>query len=149
MQDEGITERRRQTMKSTTDNLICWTPRILAILYILFLALFSLDVLDMNIGFWETAAGLFIHNIPALLLLVVLIISWRHEIVGGAVFTLAAMAFVAMQTADLVYHPSRAGALASVMTMLTIAGPPLLVGILFVIAWRRKRSRVTPDSPRP
>ena len=42
------------------NKFIFWTPRILAILFILFLALFSLDVFDGNYGFWGTILGLFI-----------------------------------------------------------------------------------------
>ncbi len=136
-------------MKNATDSLIRWAPRILAILYILFLALFSLDVLDMGLGFWETAAGLLIHNIPSLVLLIVLIMSWRHEIVGGVVFTLTAAAFIAMQAVDLAKHPSRADTFAPFLTMLTIAGPALLAGVLFFVAWRRKRRASTPVSSNP
>jgi hypothetical protein len=136
-------------MKNVTDTIIVWAPRILAILYILFLALFSLDVLDMDLGFWETAVGLFIHNIPSFVLLIVLIISWKHEIVGGVVFILAAAAFIAMQAADLAKHPSRADTFAPFLTMLTIAGPALVAGVLFLIARRRKRRTAATDSSRP
>jgi len=71
-----------------------WTPRILAIIFIIFLALMSLDVFDMNLGFWGTMLGLFMHNIPALVLLVVLLISWKYEIVGGIAFILAGIVYI-------------------------------------------------------
>ena len=54
------------------NKFIFWTPRILAILFILFLAMFSLDVFESASGFGEILVGLFIHNIPAMILLVVL-----------------------------------------------------------------------------
>ena len=53
-------------MKKKINKFIYWTPRILAILFILFLAMFSLDIFEGNYGFLGTIAGLFMHNIPAL-----------------------------------------------------------------------------------
>ena len=53
--------------------LIYWSPRILLILFILFLALFSLDVFDEAAGFWQTALALLMHNLPSLILTVILI----------------------------------------------------------------------------
>lgn len=50
---------------------IFWTPRILSILFILFLAMFSLDIFEGNYGFWGTIVGLFMHNIPAMILLII------------------------------------------------------------------------------
>jgi hypothetical protein len=56
----------------------------------------SLDVFDGDCGFWGTVLGLFMHNIPALILLAVLLISWRHErgIIGGSVFILAGLLYI-------------------------------------------------------
>lgn len=65
------------------NKFIYWTPRILSIIFILFLAIFSLDIFDMKLGFWETILGLFMHNIPVFILLAVLLIFWKHEIVIG------------------------------------------------------------------
>ncbi len=69
-------------MEKKINKFIYWTPRIASIAFILFLALFSLDIFDMKLGFWGTVAGLFMHNIPSLVLLAVLLISWKYEIVG-------------------------------------------------------------------
>ena len=76
------------------NKLIYWTPRILSIIYILFLALFYLDIFDGNYGFWGTIIGLFMHNIPSLVLLIVLLISWKREIVGGIIFILAGLLYI-------------------------------------------------------
>jgi hypothetical protein len=62
---------------------IYWTPRIVSIIFILFITLFSLDVFDSSYGFWSTVLAFLIHNIPSILLLVVLVITWKYEIVGG------------------------------------------------------------------
>ena len=117
------------------NKVIFWTPRILGILFILFLAIFSLDIFDENYGFWGTVVGLFIHNIPALILLVVLIISWKYEIIGAVVFILAGILYILLLLTNLNlewYMLSWA---------LTIAGPAFLVGILFLIGWKQKKNQ--------
>ena len=42
----------------------------------------------------DVFVGLFIHNIPAMILLVVLIISWKNELVGAITFVLAGIAHI-------------------------------------------------------
>jgi len=111
---------------------IYWMPRILSILLILFLALFSLDIFDGNYGFWGTILGLFMHNIPALILLVVLIISWRYEIVGAIAFILAGLFYIVMVMRDFEWY--------MLIWFLIISGPAFLIGILFFINWKMKKN---------
>ena len=61
--------------KKRVGKFLYWTPRILSILFLLFLALFSLDVVGQGYGFWGTIGALFMHNIPVFILLIVLWIS--------------------------------------------------------------------------
>lgn len=116
-----------------TNKFIFWTPRILAILFILFLAMFSLDVFEGDYGFWGTIFALFMHNIPALALLIVLIISWKHELVGAVIFSLGGLAYII----TLVMSSSFEWYILS--WSITIAGPAFLVGILFLIGWLQKK----------
>ena len=123
-------------MGKKISRFVYWTPRILSILFILFLAMFSLDVFEGNCGFWGTILGLFMHNIPALVLLVVLIISWKYEyeIVGGIVFVLAGLLYIIM-----VIIRSSLPLPIAISWSLTIAGPAFLIGILFMINWFKKK----------
>jgi hypothetical protein len=107
----------------------------MAIAFILFLALFSLDVFGNEYTFWETVIGLFMHNIPSMVLLVVLLIAWRYEIVGAIAFVLAGLAYIGL----LAMNPEFEWYMIS--WSLTIAGPAFLVGILFWIGWRQKRKK--------
>ena len=72
------------------------------------------------------------HNIPVFILLIILIISWKHEIVGGIAFILAGLFYIIMVfrsvTWKLALHWS-----------LTIASPAFLIGILFMINWFKKK----------
>jgi hypothetical protein len=112
--------------------LLFWTPRILGIMFVLFLMLFSLDVFEPGLTAWQIAVGLFMHNIPALVLLVALVFSWKHEAVGGIVFIAAGLLYMlmlAMNTKIEWYMLSWS---------ITIAGPAFLIGILFIMNWRKK-----------
>jgi hypothetical protein len=125
-------KKRRAAQK--INPFIYWTPRILGILFIAFLMLFSLDVFDSTSTFWEIAVGLFMHNIPALLLLIVLVISWKHEIVGGIVFILAGILYIITTLFGGVEWYR------ALSWSLIIAGPAFLVGVLFLVNWYKKRT---------
>ncbi len=123
-------------MEKNIGKFIYWTPRILSIIFILFLALFSLDVFEGDYGFWGTIAGLFMHNIPAMVLLIVLIISWKQEIVGGIGFILAGILYIAMILMNIIktgfewYY---------LLWAAQISGIAFLIGIMFLVGWFKKR----------
>ena len=116
-------------MGNKINKFIYWTPRVLSIIFILFLAVFSFDVFEMELSFWQTIGALFMHNIPSLILLAVLIISWKYEIVGGITFILAGLLYILMLLMRGWY---------SLSGLLLIAGPAFLIGILFIIGWLKK-----------
>ena len=79
--------------RNKKQKLLFWLPRGLAIAFILFVAVFSLDVFDTNQGFWMSLRGLLMHNIPTFVLILMLWISWRHEKIGGTLFILAGIIY--------------------------------------------------------
>jgi len=114
---------------------IYWTPRVLSILFIIFLSLMSLDVFSPEASAGEIIIGLFMHNIPALILLIALIISWKYkyEIVGGVVFLFAGILYIVFAArSDISW-------LMVLVWSLQIAGPAFLVGILFMINWFKRK----------
>lgn len=121
-------------MEGKVNKYIYWTPRILGIIFILFLMMFSFDVFETGLTAWQTALGLFIHNIPALLLLIILIVSWEKEIVGGVAFILAGLLYIF----TLAMNPQFEWYMLSWSVI--IAGPAFLIGILFIINWRKKNN---------
>ena len=113
-----------------------WTPRIFAILFILFLAIFSLDVFDSASGIGEIVLGLLIHNIPAMILIVVLIISWKYEWVGGIAFILGGIAYIISILITIYKNKFEWYYLAWIIQ---ISGVAFLIGILFFVNWFKKK----------
>ncbi|MFH0978868.1 MAG: hypothetical protein V1837_06225 [Candidatus Woesearchaeota archaeon] len=120
-------------MKPKVSKYLYWTPRILSIVFILFLAMFSLDVFSPGLSFWQIVLGLFMHNIPTLFLLAILIVSWKYEIVGAIAFMLAGLFYIVM----LLMNPQFEWYMLS--WSVTIAGPAFLIGILFALGWYKKK----------
>lgn len=109
-------------MSTQDKQWLLWTPRIIAILYIGFLALFALDVIQPEYTIGEIIVGLFMHLIPNFLLLGALIIAWRWPMVGGAIFLiLAVIGTFKYQTYD------------RIDTFLLISLPAFLIGFLFIV----------------
>ena len=111
-------------MKRPVKRLLFWAPRILCILFAVFVSLFALDVFGEGYGFWGTILALLIHLIPTGVILIVLAISWRWEWVGGILF-------IALGVLYMVMFRGRAHWSA----YLVISGPLFLVGVLFLINW--------------
>lgn len=106
-------------------------------MFIAFLSLFSLDIFGMGYGFWGTILGLFMHNIPSLILLIVLLIAWKHEIVGGIVFILAGIYYIVQLLITILMNPPYQWYMLS--WAVQIAGPAFLIGILFLVNWIARR----------
>lgn len=110
-------------MRKSVKQALHWTPRVAGILFVLFLSLFALDVFEMNLSFWETIVGLFMHLIPSILLGIALALAWRWEWVGAVIFA----------GWSIFYFTSARGFPWSVYAI--IAGIPLLIGLLFLLNW--------------
>jgi hypothetical protein len=111
-------------MNKTVKRVLYWTPRILSILFAMFVSLFALDVFGVGYSFWETLVALLMHLIPTFVILIVLAISWRWEWIGGVLFISLAVLYLVKSWGQ--FHWS---------TYLVISGPSFLVGILFIINW--------------
>ncbi len=127
-------------MDKKINKFIYWAPRILSIIFVIFLMMFSLDVFEPGLTFGQIALGLFMHNIPALILLIILIISWKYEIVGGVTFILASILHIIFSLTRMDAEPWYI----SFTISLIVGAPAFLVGILFLIGWFEKRKIAVP-----
>lgn len=113
-----------QSIKQPWKRVLFWAPRVLSILFALFVSLFALDVFGVGYSFWETVLALLIHLVPVYILLIGLAIAWRWEWVGALIFMGFAVWYVAMAWGQFPL---------SVYVMM--AGVPFVVGILWLIDW--------------
>ena len=119
-------------------NWLYWTPRVLSILMLLFLTLFSLDVFEEGLGFWGTLLGLFMHNLPVIVLAIVLWISWKREIIAGIVFIVAGLLYMIQIMIRTLSNPFEWYMLSY---SFIIAGPLIVIGVLFLVNWRRRKRK--------
>ena len=108
--------------------VVHWAPRIAAVVIILFAGLFSLDVFAMEGSPLELAVGFLIHNVPSILMIVMLVFAWRKPAVGFFAFLAAGVAFL--------YFVVFGGNLGN---FLLFSGPLLLISALFYADWRWQR----------
>ena len=104
-------------MNTSIKRFLFWSPRILCIVFAMFLSLFALDVFSEGYGFAETILALLIHLIPTYLVAIALVIAWRWERVG-------AILFIALALFNLVTSRGESW---------IISGPLFLIGVLFLL----------------
>jgi len=92
-----------------------WLPRVLAIMLIAFFSVFALDVFGEPNWF----LGLIMHLVPSFILIILTVIAWRREWVGGWLFVVTSLVITVF------FHS------------VTMAIPALVVGILFLMNDRR------------
>ena len=108
-------------MNASAKRVLFWTPRVLCILFAVFVSVFALDVFGEGYGFWETILALLIHLVPTYIVVIELVIAWRREWVGAILFIALAL-FYLVWSGRLDWS-------------LVISGPLLLVGVLFLFNW--------------
>ena len=106
--------------------VIHWAPRIAAILIIFFISLFSLDVFEEGTAPLEMLGALLMHNIPSILLIVLLVIAWKRPVVGFVVFLTGAVLFAGL-TIRSIY---------SLSNLVLFVLPLLLIAMLFYAEWK-------------
>lgn len=117
-------------MPKVLKQILFWTPRILSILFVLFLSLFALDVFGEGYNFWQTALALLIHLIPSIVLVAALVLAWRWEWVGAALFIGFGIWYLVISWGKFNWTAP-----------VVIAGVPMLVGVLFLVGWIYRKRR--------
>ena len=126
-------------MTKSARGVLFWAPRILTILFALFLSVFALDVFAETKGFLETLTALVLHLVPTFLIVVLLVFAWRRELIGVIAFAGLAVAYVVVMW----------GRGFPWVTYVMISGALLLISVLFFLSWRQRlRARTAGQQPR-
>ena len=130
----GLTE--VLAMKQVRKKLLFWAPRILCILFALFVSVFAFDVFSPDVPFGRAITGFLVHLIPVYLLIGVLILAWRWEWIGVVGTIILSALYIFMTKASEHW-----------LAYLSLIGPMLLIGLLFLFARIAKvNSRLRKDS---
>ena len=121
-------------MTQLSKRALFWTPRALSIVFIAFLSLFALDVFGEHLGLWRTVLALTMHLVPSLVLIAALVLAWRWEWIGAALYAGAGLLYVGW-----VVSMSRPVPPAMrLIWILTIAGPAFVIAGLFLANWLKR-----------
>jgi prolipoprotein diacylglyceryltransferase len=122
--------------------VLYWTPRILCILAILFISLFSLDSFSSELTFLQNTTAFLMHNIPSFVLLAVLIVAWKWEKVGGIILTIFGVVF-SIFIFVFNYKRNNFPIMTCLLLTLALSIPFVLAGILFIISHYRKKKELS------
>ncbi len=101
---------------------LSWAPRVLGVVFALFLSVFALDAIN------EGVLAVLMHLRPAALVLLVLGLSWRRELAGALGFLALAILYILWAWGRFRWPVYAA-----------IAGPLVVMSGLFLAAWLWKR----------
>jgi len=110
---------------STAKKLLYWAPRTICIVFTVLISFFAIDVFGESKGIWETILALLMHLIPTFILVVILVITWRREWIGGILFIALGFLYIINMWGQF-----------PLMTYIVVAGPLIITGILFLLNWK-------------
>ena len=114
-----------------------WAPRVLGIIAILFISMFSLDVFQSGMPLKDVILGWFVHMIPSIVLTIILIIAWKWEKIGGIIFLSIGLAF-----SPVIFwgnYTNNHSIWMSLVIIITITFPLIITGILFLMSHHTKQ----------
>jgi UDP-N-acetylmuramyl pentapeptide phosphotransferase/UDP-N-acetylglucosamine-1-phosphate transferase len=98
-------------------------PVVLAVFYMAFFILLSMDVFSMNGTVWQKIGGFIMENVPTILLAIALYLAWKKPTMGGVAFILLSIIFTVFFNT---YHRWD--------TFVLISAPLLVIGGLFLLS---------------
>ena len=103
---------------------------ILTILFAAFLSIFSADAFSDKFSFWQNAFSLFMHLLPVIVILIVLIISRKLPMTGVISYSLLGVLYMAWAWGRF-----------PLSVYFMIAGPLFLMSVLYFIVWRSRHKK--------
>jgi len=94
------------------EKVFYWLPRVLTILFNVFISIFALDVF----GEPQWLLALLMHLIPNFILIVLTIVAWKNERFGGSIFVVIGLLVLVL----------------SRFQSLIISIPVIVIGVLFL-----------------
>lgn len=108
--------------------ILLWAPRLLLTAFALFLVIFSFDVFEEGKGATEIGIAFVVHNIPTLILGLVVFAAWRREWIGVLTCLVLAVTYIIWSWGR--FPP---------VVYFAMIGPLLLVAALYALNWQLRR----------
>jgi hypothetical protein len=108
-----------------------WLPRILMILFIIFIGMLALDAFDGYETLIHKIGAFLIHLIPAYILIALLIVSWKRELIGGIAFFVLGVFYIVWAWGKF-----------PLSVYFFISGPLFLISILFFLNWFKAKKNL-------
>ena len=121
--------------------LLYWLPRIICIMGILFISMFSIDALNSELTIWQQILSLSMHLIPSFILILLLLLSWKRELIGGIIFMIIGLGFSPIIFIHNFKMNQSIWMSLGVISVITI--PFAIVGMLFIVSHYRKKMSIT------
>lgn len=127
-------------MKIST-RVLHWLPRIICIMGILFISMFSIDALNSELTIWQQILSLSMNLIPSFVLILLLLLSWKRELIGGIIFMIIGLGFSPIIFIHNFKMNQSIWMSLGVISVITI--PFAIVGVLFIVSHYRKKKSIT------
>jgi hypothetical protein len=140
---------------SSLASTVRWVARILCILAIAFISLFALDVFEEG-SLGQKILAFLLHMVPSFVLIIILVIAWKHELVGGIAIALIglAMAFFIYilnygRPLNLAARSGRGSpGLQAFGIAAMVSAPFIIAGVLFIISsFLHRPKKLTAQTP--
>lgn len=115
-------------MMNSFKNLLLWAPRLLLIAFALFLVLFSFDVFEEGKSATDITIDFVKHNVPSMVLGLVVFAAWRREWIGALVCLVLAFAYIAWAWGRF-----------PLSVYFLIAGPLFLIAAVYAFNWNFRK----------
>ena len=108
-----------------------WIPRGLIILVSALFLLMSMDSFEGQDSIWNKLLGFLIHNIPFIIMVLIIWLTWNRPLIAGVLFVAISIGFT------IYFHIIRPGSFQYVFV------PHFATGVLFIIAHFLARAGTT------
>ena len=118
-----------------------WVPRIICILAILFVSLFAADAFAPELTIWQQIGAFLIHLIPSFILLILLIVAWKWEYIGGVIFIV-----IGLGLSPVIFiknYNMNHSIWMSLGIIMVITIPFVIAGSLFIVSHFKKKKNLT------
>lgn len=108
-----------------------YCPRILSILFCLFIMMFSFDVFEGNSSVIDMLIGFIMHNLPVFGMAIITFFAWKNDLIGGIGFIGISLFFFILVSLNM---NNEGGVMNPAVYIISL--PALLISALYFINFR-------------